>query len=295
MLQPRRWLLPCVVFVQALLAPAVVDAAGAHPLWRVSGGSGEAWLLGSLHFGRADMYPLAPAIRRAFEESDTLVVEANILEVDAAMLQNLATQGMYPQGETLEGHVSAETWRGLEQAAERFGLPVAAFQRQRPWLVAITLTTMELNRRGLSERLGIDRHFLREAGDGKRVLELESVSEQLGLFADLTGTEQEALLRSTLIELDKGGDYFDAVVSAWKSGDTERIDELVNASMRGIPGAEGLHRKLLVDRNQAMAGKIQDLVEGGGTHFVVVGAGHLVGDESIVEALREGGYTVTQQ
>lgn len=51
-----------------------------------------------------------------------------------------------------------------------------------------------------------------------------------------------------------------------------------------------MYRILIVDRNARMAGKIADLLRQGGAYFVVVGAAHLVGEESIVNLLRREGY-----
>jgi len=38
--------------------------------------------------------------------------------------------------------------------------------------------------------------------------------------------------------------------------------------------------------------KIEALIRQGGTYFVVVGAGHLVGDQSVIAMLRAKGYAV---
>jgi hypothetical protein len=48
------------------------------------------------------------------------------------------------------------------------------------------------------------------------------------------------------------------------------------------------------DRNIAMTGKIEDLLKTGKSYFVVVGAGHLVSEEGIVQQLAERGYSVEQ-
>ena len=55
-----------------------------------------------------------------------------------------------------------------------------------------------------------------------------------------------------------------------------------------------VHEKILTDRNRNMAKKISSHLRSRGTVFVVVGAGHLVGDLGIVELLRKEGYHVEQ-
>jgi uncharacterized protein YbaP (TraB family) len=50
----------------------------------------------------------------------------------------------------------------------------------------------------------------------------------------------------------------------------------------------------MTDRNRNMTKKIASYLRSGGCVFVVVGAGHLVGELGIVELLRKEGFTVEQ-
>ena len=49
----------------------------------------------------------------------------------------------------------------------------------------------------------------------------------------------------------------------------------------------------LDDRNRAWLTTLRELLEEETRYLVVVGALHLVGEESVVELLRQEGYTVT--
>ncbi len=51
---------------------------------------------------------------------------------------------------------------------------------------------------------------------------------------------------------------------------------------------------LLDDRNPGMAGKISNMLESGKKLFVVVGAGHMSGPNSITELLEKQGLEVRQ-
>ncbi|NIR29436.1 MAG: TraB/GumN family protein [Gammaproteobacteria bacterium] len=294
--QPRRWLVPALLLGQMLVSPfAQVQAAERHLFWKVGAGSGTAWLLGSIHFGTEDMYPLPADVERAFENADALVVEANILDAETGQaVEAVATDGMYTGDDTLKGNLAPETWRRVEEAVARYGFPVEVFQKQKPWLVAVTLSTLELNRQGLTEDYGIDRHFLSRIGD-KRLIELESVAQQLALFQNLSDREQEEFLEATLRDLSDEGRHFREIIDAWQQGDAEVIDNLMNDSFRSVTNDEELYARLLTDRNAAMARKIEALVEEGGRYFVVVGAAHMVGDEGIVARLERNGYEVTRQ
>ena len=46
--------------------------------WKATNGKGVLYLLGSLHFGAQSLYPLPQMVNNAFNNSDVLVVEADI-------------------------------------------------------------------------------------------------------------------------------------------------------------------------------------------------------------------------
>ncbi|MCK4705950.1 MAG: TraB/GumN family protein, partial [Gammaproteobacteria bacterium] len=47
-------------------------------------------------------------------------------------------------------------------------------------------------------------------------------------------------------------------------------------------------------RNVKMTGSIKSYLKQKGRYFVVVGAGHLIGDKGIVQLLQNAGYRITR-
>ena len=266
-----------------------------HMLWHVEGRGGEGWLVGSLHFGTPELYPLAPPFGRAWNESGELLVELDITDVSPAEMQRIVTrEGVYPNETRLEEHVPADTWQRAREAAARYGLPLVLLQQQRPWLASVTLTTLELQRGGWREDLGIDLHFLLRAREGRDIVELETFEQQIRLFAGFTDAEQVAMLESTLDELYGGEDAFAQMLAAWRDGDTRAMDTLINQSILQTPGGERVHEVLIVRRNHAMAARFAERLAAGARPLMVVGAGHLVGEQGIPNLLRARGIDVTQ-
>lgn len=269
-----------------------------HFLWKVTTEDNRsAYLLGSVHFGHAGLYPLAPVIDQAFAESDLLAVEINILDTDPAEAANLMlTKGMYPDLENnLRAHISEETWQLLNETAPKYGLPIEFLQQQKPWLVSLTLSAIVFQQAGYKEDLGIDYHFLQQARQhNKPIVDLESFNMQINLFEQFSEQEQEAFLRQTLQELKKGTDYLEQLFESWKTGDADTLNRLVNDAMKQNPETLRIYQVLLVDRNITMADKIENLMQTGQTPFICVGAGHMVGPDGLVELLRDKGYQVRQ-
>jgi uncharacterized protein YbaP (TraB family) len=279
----------------AAAAPTAESGQQRHFLWRVEGDDAHAWLLGSLHYGHPDLYPLPTVMEEAFDSAGALVVEANVRDADPAeMLTLLSEQGVYGDGSTLRDHLAPETWTRLEAVIGELGLPPEIILHQRPWLASLTVTALALKRAGLDEGLGIDRHFLERAGAGKPILELESVRGQIRLLQELTEADQERMLAQTIADLDEVQPYFTALVDAWSRGDAEALRLLTLEQMAREPGGKALQERLFTERNAAMAGRVAELLRQGGSYFVVVGAGHLVGSNGVVARLQRRGYRVRQ-
>ena len=275
---------------------AAVDARDANAprylFWQVSAPGATLYLFGSIHFGRADMYPLSRAVERAFGAADALVVEANIAAADPGQTgQWMAAQAIYQDGSTLDQKLAPATWQRLTKTAADLGMPTQLLSRQRPWLVSLTLSALAMQRYGYGDELGIDNHFLQAAG-GKAIIELESVQQQLGFFDGFSEQEQEAMLVQTLDDIARGPELLQKTVNAWRAGADGELDSLLNDAFRGDAASRRLYRVLIVDRNAAMTAKLTALLKRGGTYFVVVGAAHLVGEQGIVSQLRERGYRI---
>ena len=288
---------PCAGSVQA--APLIAAKADAAPpgksgnlLWKASAPGGTVYFMGSIHFGTPAMYPLPTVITEAFKRADALVVEADVLNVDPqAMAGVVAAKAMYQDGSSLQSQLPPALWQRLGQVSSSMGLPAQLLERQKPWFASMTLTALTLQRYGFSEELGVDQHFLQQAArEGKRVIELESIEQQLGLFDAFSPAEQVAMLEQTLDDIERGPQFLRDTVAAWKAGDDGRLDALLNEEYRTDAASQRMYRLLIVERNHTMSTKIAGLLQQGGTYFVVVGAGHLVGDESIVNLLRGKGY-----
>ena len=192
------WLARFLV-LPALCAPLLVGAeeapANRHMIWQVTGEDGEGWLVGSLHLGRGDMYPLPTVVDEAWERTDELVVELDISAVPKERMRRQMTQaGVYQNETRLDLHLTPATWERVKRATTRLGVPLVLVQQQRPWLVSVTFSILQMYREGWVEDLGMDRLFVDFARDQRPVVELETYEEQIGLLGALTPADQVVTL-----------------------------------------------------------------------------------------------------
>jgi uncharacterized protein len=263
-------------------------------LWRIQSKRSTAYVLGSIHLLKKDVYPLSRTIEGAFEKSDVLAVEADVNDVSRLDIQKLMERAFYPGGDSLEKHVSAKTFNLIREETARAGLPIELVYNQRPWFLGLTLESVELMKSGYDPNYGIDKHFLSKAEGRKKISELESLDYQISLLAGLNDEEQELFLLYTLRELKILVREVDRLVDAWKSGAVEKMELIATKSLTEDRRFDTIYDKLIYKRNRSMAQKIEGYLSTNRTHFVVVGAAHLLGDRGIIRLLKDKGYSVEQ-
>ncbi len=296
-------LILCGFFLLSLLAGAAIglppEPAGAQEapkncLWSVQTESNKIYLLGSLHVLKPEAYPLAVAIESAYAGSARI-----IFETDIAAMQDQATQakmlalGMYPAGQNLLQNLDGNTRRLLEKKMSALGLPLEAFSQFKPWFVALTLATLELQRLGYNPNYGVDVYFFNKAkSGGKEIGFLESPGYQINLLGNMVEKDQGDFLNQTLKDLELVGELAGDLVKNWQAGNTDKLHELLYKSFKDYPD---LHDRLLIQRNKKWVKEIEGAMRKNKNFLFIVGAGHLVGPESVVDMLKKKGYEVKQQ
>lgn len=260
--------------------------------WEIRQGKATVYLFGSMHFGHADFYPLPSVVEQAFEASERLVVEVDILNITPqAATHAIFKYGGLPPDQQLATRLSPATFEALTKRAKENGLDVKVFERFQPWYVSLMLVEAEIRKTELQQQLGIDWYFLKRAGD-KRVDELESIDSQLALFGGLTDIEQEEFLRQTLNDLKHSHAYLMAMAQAWRSGDLASLENTLIEPFQQNPQTKTLFRRIFTQRNITMADHITHYLKGEGRVFFVVGVGHMLGKDGVVSLLQQKGIEV---
>jgi hypothetical protein len=273
---------------------AAVEQTTKSSLWTVETPSNKIYLLGSLHLLKQDAYPLAAAIEKAYADSRVIIFETDIAALQTPEAQaKLLELGVYPADQNLLGDLDENTRQQLEKKMSEIGLPIEQFSRFKPWFVALTLTTLELQRLGFNPNYGIDMYFFNKAkADGKEIGFLEPAEFQINLLGNMAEADQSDFLNQTLKDLEVVNELAGDLVVSWKNGDADKLHELLSKSFDSYPH---LHNRLLIQRNKNWVKQIEGALRKNKNLLFVVGAGHLVGPESVVDLLKKKGYQVNQQ
>jgi uncharacterized protein len=313
-MKKRMWLWAALIAVT--VATGAVSYLLTHPaqssrgiLYRVSGETGELYLLGSIHIGEASMYPFGKEIEQALAAADTFVYECDTTSEQATAY--VKARMALPAGQTLREQLGETLYVELTQVCDQLKLSIAKLDGLKPWAVINTLavysTAAELGQADVSKALSLGvEEQVRAYGDkhGKPTAYLETIAEQTDVLEGFSEALQQYLLKSecdTILDPQSaiGADASVAKWPAWwQAGDADAFSGQYLASYL-VPGYEDVsleyHTKLITQRNTNMAQRLDALLKGGGTCFVTIGLLHLVlPEDSVLTQLEAMGYTVSR-
>jgi uncharacterized protein YbaP (TraB family) len=263
-----------------------------HSLWKVQGRSNVVYLLGTIHLLRATDYPLPQVMESAFTNSQIAVFEADIDKANDPMAAlGMLSKITLPEGKTLQQVLPEKVYNSFSNHAQQAQIPMMMFDTIKPAMAVNMLDTMQLAKLGADPEYGVDEHFFKLAKEtGRKIIPLETVEFQLNLLVGLSGPDEELMVEKTLEQMDDEKKEYDDMVTAWKIGDSAAQEKMLNE----IRDAPVLFKKLVSDRTASWLPKVVELLHGPQNAIVIVGAGHLVGPDGLVELLKKQEFKVTQ-
>jgi hypothetical protein len=285
----RRFVAPLVALLLPACAPIDAPPANAAEayhgpaIWKVTDRDTTIYLFGTVHALPKDAQWFSGPVARAYAQSSELVTEIPLGDT-AGDAKAIADRALLPKGQSLRDLMTPEDRKQFEAALVSLGLPVEAMDRFQPWYAALTLSLLPVTQAGYDPQSGAET-TLTAKSDGKSRAALETVGQQIGLFAGLPEKAQLKFLDDTVESVSTATTMLDAMVADWMKGDPDALAMLLNHDIDDPL----LYKRLLTDRNARWARWIDGRLKQPGTVFVAVGAGHLAGKDSVQEQLRKLG------
>jgi uncharacterized protein YbaP (TraB family) len=266
----------------------------AELFWTYEKDGQQGYLLGSVHFANESFYPLDKRVMAAYERSSVLVVEVDEKTIAEDERQRLiAAHGFYANNQTLKDHLSPKTLRIIEGLLKEFGIPLEAVKNYQPGLLAITITALQAEKLGYKADQGVDQYFMQKARYKKNIRQIEDFAFQMALLSKLPA--DDLILQDSFNDMYDYKTTWSAMMSAWKRGDGDELyKQAIADPLKDYPGLVGFFDVLFFDRHPRMVNSANQCVKNKETCFLVVGAGHMLGEKGIVAELIRQGYRVTQ-
>lgn len=257
-------------------------------LWRIDApGAAPSYLFGTLHHDDERVIALSPPVRRAFRASRSYVLE--MLDDEPAVRRFRAA--MLTRKPELPELLGEEGFRKIDALLAERGVPREARPRLKPWAALLVLL-----RPSDGPMIILDKLLALEAQQqGKRLLPLETVEEQIDALEGLPVDTQLALLRAVEADYDRIRDSFRPLLAAYLEGDLAALWR-INAAAMGHDPALAAHNalfleRLLYERSRRFAERLAPLLRQGRV-FAAFGAMHLYGERGVLALLAQQGFRV---
>lgn len=271
----------------ALLMSASAQAAPA--LWKVSDADSAVWLFGSIHLLPPGTEWRTEAFEAVLADADRVYFETDLgPEMQPEIIALTMEQGFATDGRLLSQRIEPELMAKVREAAALYGVPVPTLLAMRPWLAASTLSVSALTQAGYDPASGVDT-VLQQEIDKDRQGFLETAAEQIGFLAGGDEASEVQMLEGTVAEAERMVEMIDEMKDAWLEGNPEVLGDVFLAEM-GAYG-DAFMETLIDERNSNWVVQIETMLSDNEQALIVVGAGHLIGENSVIKLLEEKGFS----
>ena len=217
---------------------------------------------------------------------ETVIVVINSLDFQ----QKMMAQMVYADGTTLDTVLKPETYAALKKHLAERNVPIEAMAQLKPSLVALTLSVMELQAMGFTSE-GVDQYYSNKAtAENKPQAWLETPDEQLAFLVGLGKDDESGMIDYAIKDVEEMPEVINLLRSSWLEGD---MQALANATIDDFKANyPQIYQDLLVSRNKLWMPQIIKMLNDHPVEFILVGAMHLAGPDSLLTKIAAQGYKI---
>ncbi len=221
-------------------------------IWEIKTETNTVYLLGSIHALNTAYYPLTRGFYYAYYDSPNIVFEVDLNQV-----------------------LSGKNAKSL--------------QRKRTFATSRTSQNALLMKLDFEGKFGVDHHFYWKAkAAGKHILGLESVEYQMDVLDNIILKSQKVIAGKNRKNAKLATQRLHQLVEAWHRGDEDMLGNMIEEE-KATPE---VYQAVYQDRNVKWLPQIESYLGQEENYLVLVGVGHLVGDDGLVKLLADKGHTV---
>jgi uncharacterized protein YbaP (TraB family) len=257
-------------------------------LWEISGKGLKqpSYLFGTMHILCAEDAQLSENLKDIIKNSDEIYFELDMDDMQEMMgaLQYLRMN----DGQKISELLTPEEYKKVETyfKENKFPMPMSMMNRFKPYFVSSLIGEQMLT---CEQKNGMEMQIMQESKKYKKEVKgLETTKFQASIFDSIPYAKQAKDLVNYIDSIDTYKKVMLEMVDVYRQQDLARMDSLMHKS---DPGMEEYMDILLFDRNRRWTQEMPKLMAGQSLLFAV-GAGHLPGDQGVINLLRKMGYSV---
>ena len=292
-----------IVFILACLSLTSCAQAGNKQetglLWKISGNKLEqpSYLFGTHHLVQLSFLENIDGVEEAFMATEQTVGEVDMNNMGEMQMQ-LMMASIMPDGESYQDLMNEDDRALLDATLQEYvGAGLNQFGQMKPAMLNTLLSVMMYKKFYPSEEAGLsmDEYFQKKANNLTRpTLGLETVQDQIDvLFGSQSIERQAESLLCTIKNIDYGKKQMDNLMTAYYAQDLTAMAKLYEEddADNPCPSTQEEKDELNKERNQVWMEKLPEMMSNKSS-FIAVGCLHLVGQDGLINQLRNAGYKV---
>lgn len=256
-------------------------------LWKIEGSglNKASYLFGTIHI-TCDA-TLENDVIKALDKTKQIVLE---IDMDDPDMQDKMMKGMYMKdGKTLKSIVNDEDYQAIDSLfISKMGISVKMIENVKPFFLTSMLYPKFID----CPMESFEAELMKVAKEqNEEIFGLETIDDQINVFEVIPYEDQvKDLVRTAKDNMAYDKAKFAKLLSIYKD---ENITDMLNImNDDNYSSVAEYQDELLDNRNINWIPKIKEYAEKQATFFGV-GAGHLAGENGVINLLRQAGYTVT--
>ncbi len=288
--------------IKILLLIGLTDAGSAEStdryfFYRATKGNATFYLLGSMHMGKPDDADYPVKVYDALKASRLFILEGEVRK-EKIRTPDLSLTYL-PEGKTVRQYLTKAENAQYAKVGDALGIDVSLFDRYQPWFVEFMFGYRLAFNAGFVLEYGTEHRLLRyidrnfDKKSRPHIFTLESGDEVLRYMHALSMKDQLQRFRAFLSYSDRvGASNVLEMQQYWRAGDDANVLKIFHYYDSNDAASAKYTKVLLYDRNARMAERLNLISRYEGTSFVVTGALHLIGEQNILEHLKQAGFTI---
>lgn len=259
-------------------------------LWKISGNglAKPSYLFGTIHMLCSSDAALSERMQQVIRDAEEVYFEVDLDNV-GEMLMVMSKMKM--NGDTTLRDLLPDTDYLLIKEYFENKKSLVPFSLLETYKPILALSTLQENSLACESMAMMEQVIMKKAKESrKRIRGLETMAYQAGVLDSIPYKLQAEQLLNYVRNINNSEDKeLEEMMQAYRDQDLNRLEQLMKKTDMGIGNFTEV---LLYRRNRNWVDTLKTLLPGNSL-LIAVGAGHLPGDQGMIQLLRKEGYVVT--